>query len=119
MEYHISEASDVRDALKKMRYHLYDMIVVNETFGSRSPDANSLLIYLERLKMKIRREIFVVMLTKRFKTMDHMEAFKKSVNIIVNVNDINHFEKILTRGLSEYNQFYHIYKELVRNISTI
>ncbi|ABW68854.1 zinc-ribbon domain-containing protein [Desulfosudis oleivorans] len=119
MEYHISDATDIRDALKKMRYHLFDIIVINETFGARNPDANNLLIYLERLKMKVRREIFVVMLSKRFKTMDHMTEFKKSVNMIVNVNDAKHFEKILNRGLSEYHQFYHIYKEMVRNISTI
>jgi len=119
MEYHISDASDTRDALKKMRYHLFDMIVINESFGARNPDANNLPIYLEHLKMKVRREIFVVILSKRFKTMDHMAEFRKSVNMIVNINDAKHFEKILNRGLSEYHQFYHIYKEMVRNISTI
>jgi predicted Zn finger-like uncharacterized protein len=119
LEYHISDATDTRDALKKMRYHQFDTIVIDETFGSRNPDANSLLIYMERLKMKVRRDIFVVLLTKRFKTMDHMAEFKRSVNMIVNLNDVNHFEKILTRGLSEYHQFYHIYKELVRNIISI
>lgn len=119
LEYHISDATDTRDALKKMRYHQFNMIVINETFGSRNPDANSLLISLERMKMKVRRDIFVVLLTSRLKTMDHMAEFKRSVNMIVNINDINHFEKILTRGLSEYNQFYHIYKEMVRNITSI
>ncbi len=115
LEYHISEATDTRDALKKIRYHPYDIIVVNESFSSRSPDSNGVLIYLERLPMKERREIFVVLLTKRFKTMDQMAAFKKSANQVINLNDIGYFERILSRGLSDYNQFYRIFKEGLHN----
>jgi predicted Zn finger-like uncharacterized protein len=111
MEYHISETADTRDALKKMRYHDYDLIVVNESFSSRSPDSNGVLIYLERLKMKTRRKIFVVLLTKRFKTMDAMTSFERSVELIVNVNDVDHFEKILKRALTDHDQFYRIYIE--------
>ncbi|MDY6823961.1 MAG: zinc-ribbon domain-containing protein [Thermodesulfobacteriota bacterium] len=119
MEYHISDADDTRDALKKLRYHTYDLIIINEMFGSRSPDANGLLIYLERLKMKIRREIYIVLLTSRFTTMDNMTAFRKSVNLVVNINDINFFEKILNRGLNDYEQFYHIFKDSLRHMDTI
>ncbi len=119
MEYAISEVDDTRDALKKIRYHRYDMIVVNESFSSRSPDSNGVLIYLERLNMRERRKIFVVLLTKRFKTLDNMAAFKKSVNLVVNINDLNHFEKILSRGMSENSQFYRIYKECLHHLDTL
>lgn len=119
MEYHISETTDTRDALKKMRYHDYDLIVINESFSSRSPDSNGVLIYLERLKMKTRRKIFVVLLTKRFKTMDAMTSFEKSVELIINLNDIDHFEKILKRALTDHDQFYRIYKEEQRTLGII
>jgi predicted Zn finger-like uncharacterized protein len=119
MEYHISEVDDTRDALKKMRYHDYDLIVINETFSSRSPDSNGVLIYLERLKMKTRRKMFVVLLTKRFKTMDAMTAFEKSVELIVNLNDMMHFEKILKRGLADHEQFYRIYREEQRTVGIV
>lgn len=119
MEYHISETADTRDALKKMRYHDYDLIVINESFSSRSPDSNGILIYLERLKMKTRRKIYVVLLTKRFKTMDAMTSFEKSVELIVNLNDIDHFEKILKRGLADHDHFYRIYKEEQKSLGMI
>ncbi len=119
MEYHISEANDTRDALKKMRYHDYNLIVLNESFSSRSPDANGVLIYLERLKMRTRRNIYLTLLTKRFKTMDAMTAFEKSVELIINMNDINHFEKIIKRGLSDNEQFYRIYKEEQKSVGII
>ena len=119
MEYHISETTDTRDALKKMRYHDYDLIVINESFSSRSPDSNGVLIYLERLKMKTRRKIYVVLLTKRFKTMDAMTSFERSVELIVNLNDIDHFEKILKRGLADHEQFYRIYREEQKTLGII
>jgi hypothetical protein len=87
--------------------------VVNEYFDTQDPDANSLLIYLERLVMEYRRNIFVTMLTTRYRTMDHMVAFQKSVNMIVNTRNIDDFDKILQRGLTDYGLFYKVYKESI------
>jgi len=111
LEYHVTEVNNSREALKKMRYHSYDLIVVNEFFDTNDPDANGVLIYLERLNMAIRRNIFAVMITNRFRTMDHMTAFQKSVNMIVNVDNIADFDKILRRGMADFGIFYQVYKE--------
>lgn len=111
LEYHITEAKNSRDALKTMRYHSYDLIVVDEYFDTQNPDANGVLIYLERLNMALRRNIFVAMMTRRFRTMDQMAAFQKSVNIVVNVDNIGDFDKILRRGLADFGIFYQVYKD--------
>lgn len=111
LEYHITEAKNSREALKTMRYHSYDLIVVNEYFDARDPDANGVLIYLERLHMAVRRNIFVTMITRRFRTMDNMTAFQKSVNMVVNVDNIADFDKILRRGMADYGIFYQAYKD--------
>lgn len=111
LEYHVTEAKNSRDALKTMRYHGYDLIVVNEFFDTKNPDANGVLIYLERLNMSVRRNIYVVMISKRFRTMDNMTAFQKSVNMIVNVDNIVDFDKILRRGLADFGIFYQTFKD--------
>ncbi|BBO92526.1 zinc-ribbon domain-containing protein [Desulfosarcina ovata] len=111
LEYHITEVKNSREALKSMRYHSYDLIAVNEFFDTKNPDANGVLIYLERLNMVVRRNIFVVMVTNRFRTMDHMVAFQKSVNMIINVDNIIDFDKILRRGLADFGLFYQTYKD--------
>ncbi len=111
LEYHITEAKNSREALKTMRYHAYDLIVVNEYFDAKNPDANGVLIYLERLNMAVRRNIFVAMITRRFRTMDNMVAFQKSVNMVVNVDNITDFDKILRRGMADYGMFYQGYKD--------
>ena len=88
-------------ALKTMRYHSYDLIVVNEFFDTKNPDANGVLIYLERLNMSVRRNIYVALISSRFRTMDNMTAFQKSVNMIVNIDNIADFDKILRRGMAD------------------
>lgn len=113
MEYHITEVPNSREALKKMRYNSYDVVVVNEYFDTKDPDANPLLIYMERMVMEYRRSIFVTLLTSRFRTMDHMVAFQKSVNMILNIRNIDDFDKILQRGLTDFGLFYKVYKETV------
>jgi predicted Zn finger-like uncharacterized protein len=114
MEYHITVAENIRDALKKMRYHVYDIILVNEKFDAVNPASNSVLIYLERLNMAIRRNIFVVLISRGFRTMDNMTALNKSVNMLINIKDIDNIDKILGRGIRENDLFYRVYKDSLR-----
>ena len=110
MDYHITTPQLPKDALKQMRFHIFDMVVLNERFGNQSPDMNPVHKYLDRLNMSIRRNIFVALITDRYRTMDNMMAFNKSVNLIVNLKNIDEIEKILRRGISEYEAFYRVYK---------
>lgn len=119
LEYHITVAESTRDALKKMRYHDYDLIVINENFDSTNPDANGIMIYLERLNMSTRRNMVVSLLTNRFRTMDNMMAFVKSVNMIIHLDDINDFDKILSLGISENDFFYRVFKESLKKTGRI
>jgi predicted Zn finger-like uncharacterized protein len=111
MEYTTTVVDSVRDALRKMKYHMFDMVLVNESFGGSDPDANGILIYLERLNMDVRRNIFVGLLTRQYPTMDNMGAFLRSVNMTINVKDIDKIDKILSRGINEYELFYAIFKD--------
>jgi CheY-like chemotaxis protein len=111
LEYYVTVPKSSRDALKKMRYHSYNIVIVNEIFDTQDPDINGVLIYLERLNMEERRDIFVTLLSSRFRTMDQMASFHKSVNIVVNLNNIQDFDKILRRSLADNDLFYRIYRE--------
>ena len=114
MEYHITVAESGRDALKKMRYHVYDLIVINETFNSDSPDSNMVMLYLERLPMSMRRNTFVIMISTRIHTMDRMLAFRYSVHIIINSKNIDDFAKIVSRGLTDNDLFCQVFNESLK-----
>ena len=113
MDYHITAPQLPKDALKQMRFHVFDMVVLNERFGTQNPDMNSVLKYLDRLNMSTRRNIFVTLITDRYRTMDNMSAFNKSVNLIVNLKNIDEIEKILRRGIADYEAFYRVYKRIL------
>jgi len=119
MEYHITVCDSARDALKKMRYHIYDLVVLNESFDTVNPDVNGILIYLERLTMAIRRNIFVLLLSSRFRSMDHLMAFNRSVNLILNLQNIGDFEKILKRGMAEHDLSYRVFRETLKRLGRV
>jgi len=116
LEYHVTVTDSGRDALKKMRYHQYDLIVVNESFNCEGPDSNMVLMYLERLNMIVRRNMFVVMLSNKFRTMDQMMAFRYSANIVVNTKNVDDIEKVIQRGLTDNEFFYRIFNETLKEV---
>ncbi|MBW2367253.1 MAG: zinc-ribbon domain-containing protein [Deltaproteobacteria bacterium] len=119
LEYNISVADSTRDALKKMRYHVYDLIILNEAFDSVDPDNNGVLIFLARLNMATRRNIFVGLLSHRLRTMDHMTALSKSVNVIVNLENIKDLGKILQRSITEFSLFYRAHRDTLKKLGRL
>ena len=111
MGYRVAEATTARNALKYMRFQTYDMVVVNESFEARSADTNHVLQYLAQLPINVRRHIFVGLVGNGFKTMDNMMAFNKSVNLVVNLQDIPEIEKILLGALADHENFYQVFWE--------
>jgi len=114
LEYQITVAESARDALKRMRYHVYDIVVVDEDFDTDNPETNGVLIYLERLGMAVRRNMFVAMISGQHRTMDNMTAFLKSVNLIINTKNMEDFGKIMSRGLTDHLSFYRVFREKLK-----
>ncbi|MEE8399539.1 MAG: zinc-ribbon domain-containing protein [Desulfobacterales bacterium] len=111
MGYQTREPESAVDALKQMRFHVFDLVVLNENFDTDNPDNCDVLTYLDRLSMDTRRNVFVCLLTDRFRTTDNMAAFNKSVNLVINLKNIGEIEKVLKRGVTDNASFYRVYKE--------
>ncbi len=111
MEFHSTTTEAARDALKKMRFHTFDLVVLNETFDTDNPDNNHVLKYLARMGMETRRNIFVVLLSSTHRTMDEMTAFNRSVNIVIHKDHVGEAEKIIRKGMVENQFFYRIYRD--------
>jgi CheY-like chemotaxis protein len=119
MDYQITEALSEKDALRNMRYHAYDLVIVNENFDANDPDGNNVLIYLGSLPMSVRRSIFVVLVSDTFHTMDNMAAFNKSVNMIINTQNIDDLETLLGRGIAINEVFYNVFKEAQKRMGRV
>lgn len=119
MEYNITVIETAREALIQLRNRTVDLVLINENFDTDSPDKNGILSYLERLEMPIRRNIFVTLLSNRFQTLDNMIAFNKSVNLIINLNQINDIIKILPKAITENEMFFEIYNDTLKEMRRI
>jgi len=119
MKYNTTEPKSGVEALKQMRFHVFDLVVLNELFDTQDPDKNDVLKYMAQLAMDTRRKIFLALVTNRFRTMDDMMAFNKSVNIIVNVNNVDEMQKILKRSVADNTAFYYVFKELLAKTGNV
>jgi len=111
LEFSVTPASSTREALKFTRFHSYDVVVINEEFDGGNAEFNHVLKYLDQFPISVRRDIFVLVVGNTFKTGDDMVAYNRSVNFVVDLNSIDNFYKILRRALSEYEEFYRVYRE--------
>ncbi|MDO8784829.1 MAG: hypothetical protein Q7J12_01295 [Syntrophales bacterium] len=112
--YRVTESTSAREALKRMRFHVYNLVVLNENFDAEGADGNNILSYLNSLSMSTRRQIFVALVSGGFRTMDNMAAFNRSVNIVINPESIDDIGPIIQRGNDDNKAFYHVFREILR-----
>lgn len=115
MEFHATAAENATEALKKIQYHTYDLVVLDENFDTENPDANAILAHLSRLDMAVRRNIFVALISCRHKTLDAMATFHRSVNLVINTSHMGDIGRILERGIAENELFYQPFREALKN----
>jgi len=101
-------AESTRDALGKLRFHLFNLILMSDTFDNQDIAYSPIMNYLNRLPMSSRRKIFLALMGDRFRTMDEMMAFSLSANAVVNTKDIDRLTAILKKGVSDNEKAYKI-----------
>ena len=119
LDYNVIESATFKEVLKYLNFHTFNVIVVNENFDSGTGGINNVLNYLEQLPMSTRRQIFVVLISTTFATMDYMHSFNKSVNLIINQDDITELALILKKEIEENEYFYHVFKEYYRKFGKV
>ena len=120
MGYHVTEPASGREALKSMRFHIYDLVIINENFDvADAQSSNEVLNYLQNLAAAARRNTFVALLSDNYRTMDNMMAFNKSVNLMINKKNIGDFSIIISQGLADNKAFYGIFRETLKKLGRI
>ena len=117
--YQITTPATAKDALNAMRFHIYDVVVLNELFDTKDPKTNTVLLYLENMAMATRRRFFVALVSGTCRTMDKMAAFNRSVNIVIHVQSIDDMAKIIKRGVADNRAFYHVFQETLQKMGKV
>ena len=116
MNYNITDAPSTRDALKYMRFHNFELLVLNEGFDGGDPESNYVQRYVAQLSSGIRRDVFVILVGDGFATGDSMTAFNKSVNFVLNPEDVDELERILKLSLADHEEFYRMLRDTMKKV---
>ncbi len=115
MDFTIFFAENNNIALRELRMRgNFSFIAVEENFSCDNIKNNAVLRYTKRLAMNERREIFVLLLSGTRRTFDRKSAFVHSVNMIINEGHIAKLEDLIKKGMTESDQFYRKFKDILK-----
>ena len=105
--------NNTKAALKKMEYHIYHLVIMDETFD-QNKGITGLIDRINSVDMYLRRQMCLVFVSDQFKTNDDMAALHASVNKVIQLDDINHLDAFLSKALMEHKNFYTVYNESLK-----
>jgi CheY-like chemotaxis protein len=109
-------AKSAEEAVERLRRDTFEVAIVDEQFQGGNALDNEVLQALVAMPMSVRRYMFVALLGRSYKTFDNMLAFSRSVNVVVNLNDLPHLPAILRKGITENNEFYRVFREMLAEV---
>jgi hypothetical protein len=114
LDYKIHVGLFPEDISLKLKTHVYDVVIVEETFGGVPLQNNQVLFEAIHLPGVQRRTQFLVLIGTTVMTNDEMMAFIYSVDLCFNVNDLANLKPVLRRGVTRQKDFFHIFIEEVQ-----
>jgi zinc-ribbon domain len=104
-------AANPADALERLRFAAYAVVVVREGFDDVAGSASSLSETLAETPMVTRRNTHMVFVGPSVASHDSRAAFAKSVDLTIHPSDLPHFSDALKRSLAETEQMYRVFRE--------
>jgi len=112
--YDADVATSAVDAMERLRKNPYGIVVLDEEFQGSTEHDNAVLKAIHAMPMSIRRYLFVTLIGRRLGTLDNMMAFARSVNLVVHVSDLSELATILSRAVEDNDNFYRVYRDVLR-----
>lgn len=107
-------AADAADAIERLRFTPYALVILREGFGSAAGDGNPVLEHLAEMGMATRRLMHVVLVSPDARSHDASAAFARSVDLVLHTNDVPHLAEALKRSRGEAEQAYRVFLESLR-----
>jgi len=104
-------AKSPEHAVYKMKFTHFHFVLLHENYGNKSLKKNPVYRNLVEMPMETRRHIFFAVVGKNFKTLNNMQAFGWSVNLVINEKDMDRLAKVLKKAIGEHEVFYKVFKE--------
>ncbi len=109
LEFKIHTGLYTDDVLLKLQSHLYDVVVVSEHFNDSSIETNPVLNAAMEMPPGQRRKQLWVLIGSSIHTDSEMEAWARSVDLVVSLADVANLKHVLRRALQRTQTFYEPY----------
>lgn len=116
--FNISAAPSAKGALKKLEYHIFPLVVVDDTFDNNS-GFDRLIKKFNTIDTSLRRKMCLVYINEKIATGDDMSALRFSVNAVVNRDDMGRFDTILNQVVNNHKDLYTVYNESLKSAGRI
>ena len=116
LAYRFVDSPNTRDAISKMRFHVFDLVFLAEGFDGQPLEHSPIVNAINHLPMSVRRKIFLALLGDQFQTMDNMMTFAMSANLVINPGDLDKLQAVLKKAISENDRFYKVFMDTLKDL---
>jgi len=102
-------------AVHKLKFTQFNLVALHENYCNVHFEKSPVYKALTEMQMSQRRNIFVALTGAKFKTLNNMQAFGHSVNVVVNEKDLDKLPQILKKSIRENEIFYKIFRETLNS----
>ena len=119
LDYKVHTGLFAEDIALKLKTHPYEVIFFDENFNGQPVSQNPVLAEIIQLLPNQRRQQFVVMVGSSVMTNDEMSAFIYSVDLVFNFGDLANLKPVLRRGVTRQKEFYHTFKDNLKQLGLV
>jgi len=106
----VSQALSQKEAMDRMKYNQYDVVVIEDGFGGRVEESQ-IMTEFRNMPVSQRRKVFLVLLGDRWETSNAMQAFSLSVNLVVNLKLLDKIKEGIASAMVRHHKFYKVFNE--------
>lgn len=116
LNYKYVQAPTIKDALGKIRFHHFDIMILADGFDGQELEQNPVLRYMNHLSMSQRRRTVLAVMSDKFRTMDDMMAYAVSANAVINPKDMEKISTALKSAVADHERFYKVFTETLEEV---
>jgi tRNA U38,U39,U40 pseudouridine synthase TruA len=94
----------------------YKVVVIEELFAANSMSENTALTLMQNMPMSQRRHATVMLVGDSFQTFTPMQAFKQSMNAVINSSEIFLFRQLIEKAVADNEFFLQSFREAQANV---
>ncbi len=118
MGYKVHVATTPDEFTSRFAQVMYEVVIVEETFGGATLAENAALVWLQKLPMARRRHATTMLVGMSFQTLHVMQAYQQSVHAVINPAELASLPQIIQKVVSDNLTFLHTFREVQKQMST-